>query len=140
MYISAVRKHLAIMPTLVIDAIISGNKTVETRFSKHKIVPFGFVSVGDLVYLKPPGEEVIGQFRVKKVFYFSGLEKQDIEHIFAEYGGRFLIGDDSFDKRYRKEKLESKFATLIFIKDPERFLTSPIRIQKSDKRGWVVID
>ena len=133
-------KHLAIFKGDGAEKILTGKKTIESRFSKNKIAPYGVVSAGDLVYMKLSGGAIIGQFRVKKVFYFSGLEKQDIEHIFAEYGGRFLIGDDSFDKRYRKEKLESKFATLIFIKDPERFLTSPIRIQKSDKRGWVVID
>lgn len=149
-------KHLAIMPTSVIDAILSGKKTIETRFSKHKLTPFGEVNPGDLVYMKPSGKDIIGCFRVKKVFYYSGLEKQDFERIFAEFGDKILSKDEVFDKRslkaspsaelsgsaykqFKKEKMDSKFGTLIFIQDAERFLVSPIKIEKSDKRGWMVI-
>lgn len=139
-YSFVMTKHLAIMPNIVIDAILSGKKTIESRFSKHKIVPFGVISVGDLVYLKPPGEDVVGQFRVNKVFYFAGLSKADFEAIFAQYGEKILSGDPAFDKQFRVAHQDCHYGSLIFIKDPERFLTSPIKIKKSDQRGWAVIE
>jgi ASC-1-like (ASCH) protein len=132
-------KHLAIMPEVVIEAILSGKKTIETRFSKHKVVPLGVVSVGDIVYLKPPGKEIVGSFRVKKVFNFEGLSKEDIQDIFEEYADRIFTGDDKFDAQFKKDKEDSIYGSLIFISEAERFLTSPVKIQKSDKRGWVVL-
>ena len=122
-----------------IEAILSGVKTVETRFSRNKIAPFGVVSVGDLVYMKPPGEDIVGQFRVKKVFYFEGLIEEDMNKIFADYGQQINVGDEEEDGKYYREKRESLVGTLIFIADSERFITSPIKVRKKDLRGWMVL-
>jgi len=134
------KKHLAIMNKATVEAILNGIKTIETRFSQHKIAPFGVVSVGDLVYLKPPGEEIIGQFRVKKVFYFEGLTDKDMEKIFQDYGSKISVGCKEEDEKYFSDKKSSTYGTLIFIGDSERFITSPIKVKKSDQRGWVVLD
>lgn len=122
------------------EAILSGKKTIETRFSKAKIAPFCAVSAGDIIYMKLPGEEIVGQCRVKKVFYFEGLTPKDIDKIFADYGKDISVDNKEEDERYQKEKSGSNFGTLIFISESERFITSPIRIKKSDMRGWVVLD
>lgn len=134
------RKHLAILHKSAIDAILSGTKLIETRFSKAKIVPFGAVSIGDLVYMKAPGEEIIGQFRVKKVFFFEGLDEKDVEKIFTDYGQQISVGSQAEDEDYFRQKRDSKYGTLIFIGESERFITSPIRFKKSDMRGWVVLE
>lgn len=134
------KKHLAIMNKQTIEAILGGIKTIETRFSKAKIAPFGVVGAGDLVYMKPPGGEIIGQFKVKKVILFDGVISSDIENIFKDFGKEISVGDIKEDKKYQKEKMDSKYATLIFISESERFITSPIRIKKSDMRGWVVLN
>ncbi len=121
------------------EAILSGKKTIETRFSRHKIAPFGQVCAGDVVYMKLPGEEVIGQFRVKKVFFYDGLEQTDVREIFEKFGGKISMGDKNEDRRYLQSKLDSRFGTLIFIADSERFITSPIKLQKHDQRGWILL-
>lgn len=123
----------------VIEAILGGKKTIETRFSKHRIAPFGLVSTGDLVFMKPPGEEIMGQFRVKKVFSFTGLCPEDIDKIFADFGVQIGVGDAALDEGYHQLKREASFGTLIFIGESERFITSPLKIKKSDMRGWVVL-
>lgn len=123
-----------------IEAILSGHKTIETRFSLHKIAPFGVISKGDLVYIKPPGEEVIGQFRVKKVFCFDGLTEDDMDDIFVKYGSQIGVGNEKENNNYQTAKKQSKYGTLIFIGDSERFITSPIKIKKSDQRGWMVLE
>ncbi len=128
------------MNKATIEAILNGKKTIETRFSLHKIAPFGVISKEDLIYMKPPGEEVIGQFRVKKVFSFDGLTEQDIDDIFMKYGNQIGIGQIEEDNKYHINKKQSKYGTLIFIGDSERFITSPIKIKKSDQRGWMVIN
>lgn len=134
------RKHLAIMNNLAIEAVLSGRKTIETRFSKHRISPFGEVRVGDLVYMKLPGGDIVGQFRVKKVINYEGLATSDLDEIFSKFGDQIAIGDQKEDEKYRLEKLGSSFGTLIFISESERFITSPLRVKKSDQRGWMVLD
>lgn len=134
------KRHLAIMDKPTIEAILQGKKTIETRFSKNKIVPFGVVSSGDLVFIKPPGGDVIGQFRVKKVFSFEGLTPEDVEKIFQDYGEKISMGDQEVDEKYFKEKKDSLFGTLIFISASERLITSPVTLKKRDMRGWVVLD
>lgn len=132
-------KHLAIMNKSTIEAILSGVKTIETRFSKHRIPPFGQVSSGDIVYMKLSGGEVMGEFRVKKVFSFEGLSKDDTREIFSKYGKKINVGNELEDKKYQEEKSDSFFGTLIFIAESERFITSPIKVKKSDMRGWMVL-
>lgn len=129
------KKHLAVMNKQTVEAILGGIKTIETRFSLHKIAPFGVISAGDLVYIKPPGEEIIGQFRVKKVFSFEGLDLSDLSYLRNLYGKEVVA-----EEEYWEKKKEAKYGTLIFIGDSERFITSPIKIKKSDQRGWVVLD
>lgn len=122
-----------------IEAILFGQKNIETRFSQRRIPPFGVIGRGDLVYMKPPGAEVVGQFRVKRVIFFDGLDKINIENIFKQYKDLFSVGNLEEDEKYQQDKINSKFASLIFIADSERFITSPIKVSKKDLRGWVVL-
>lgn len=136
-------KHLAIMSRAVIEAILSGQKTVETRFSLHRIPPFGAASMGDLVFMKPPGEDIIGQFRVKKVFYFEGLTRDDMDKIWQDYQKDLAWDHEEKNmgaKDYWQKKIDCKFGTLIFITQSERLITSPIKIKKKDQRGWVILE
>lgn len=128
-------KHLAIFKGGGAEKILKGEKSIESRFSKGKITPFKTVSRGDLVYIKPSGEDIIGQFRVKKVIFFDGLEPEDVQDIRKQYGEGLNV-----DAGYWKGKENCKYATLIFIGNSARFITSPIKIPKKDLRGWVVLD
>jgi predicted transcriptional regulator len=134
------KKHLAIMNKSAAEAVLSGLKTIETRFSQNRIPPFNTVSAGDLVYIKPPGEDIIGQFRVKKVIFYDNLEAGDLEKIRSEYGKEISMGDKELDQKYWQDKKTSRFGTLIFIAESERFITSPVKIKKSDMRGWLVLE
>ncbi len=128
-------KHLAIFSKGVGDLILSGKKSIESRFSKSKIAPFGAVSAGDLIYIKPSGEEIIGQFRVKKVIFYDGLNREDILKIKEEFGQQILA-----DETYWQSRLNCKYGTLIFIGDSSRFITAPFKYPKKDLRGWVVLN
>lgn len=129
------KKHLAIFKGRAGELILSGKKTVESRFSRIKNPPFGVISSGDLVYIKPSGKDIIGQFRVKKVFFYSGLEKEDLREIKKRYGRQSAV-----DKTYWTNKSDCNYGTLIFIGDSSRFITSPIKFPKKDLRGWVVLE
>ena len=103
-------KHLAIFKGDGAEKILTGKKTIESRFSKNKIAPYGVVSAGDLVYMKLSGGAIIGQFRVKKVIYYDDPERADYRYV-----------------------------SDLFIGDSSRFITSPIKPIKKDLRGWMVL-
>ncbi len=129
------KRHLAIFKGEAGEWILSGKKTIESRFSRVKNPPFGLISRGDLVYIKPSGKEIIGQFRVKKVIFYDGLSGEDLARIKKEYGRDLAV-----DKTYWSNRSYCRYATLIFIGDSSRFITSPIKIKKTDLRGWVVLE
>src|SRR3990167_10459631 len=129
------RKHLAIFKGDLAEKILSGEKTIESRFSKAKLSPFGVIGAGDLVYIKPTGKDIIGQFRVKKVYFFDGLETGDIKWI-KEAFGEGIAADEEFWRVHKG----AKYFSIIFIGPTTRFMTSPVKFEKRDLRGWVVID
>lgn len=124
-------KHLAIFKGEGADKILTGEKLVESRFASRRIAPYGVISCGDLVYIKPSGKDIIGQFKVKKVIFYDGL---DLDEIREKYGAQLAVEED-----YWKGKENSRYGTLIFIGTSSRFITSPIKIKKKDLRGWVVL-
>ncbi|MBI4038350.1 ASCH domain-containing protein [Candidatus Daviesbacteria bacterium] len=128
-------KHLAIFKGRGAELILSGAKTIEIRFSKRKDPPYGQISSGDLVFIKPSGEEIIGQFRVKKVIFFDNPGLSDLSNLREKYEKQLAQEGD-----FWKGKENAKYATLIFIGDSSRFITSPIKIPKKDLRGWVVLN
>ncbi len=134
------KKHLAIFSPEAVKQIFSGSKTIETRFSLKRIAPFGEVNVGDLVYIKPIGKEIAGQFLVKKVISVEGLGEEDLKIIWDSYGKEISFGDDKLDQLYFENKIKSNYGTIIFLTKVEQFLTSPIKIEKKDHRGWVVLE
>lgn len=135
------QRHLAIFTPKVITAILSGKKTIDSRFSKNKIAPFLHVTAGDLVYIKAPGEDIIGQFKVKKVLFFDNYQKADFDQLVMEYWSQIGWGDPKEEERFKKEKRDgSKYATLLWITEVEQFIVPPVRISKSDNRAWVVLN
>ena len=109
-YFSSMKRHLAICKGDSGEQILQGKKTADVRSSNRKLPPYGMLSSGDLVYIKPSGKDIIGQFKVKKVIFYD---------------------DPEAAARYKTE---------ISIGETQRFITAPIKIPKKDSRGWVVID
>lgn len=128
-------KHLAIFKGEGAEKILSGVKTIESRFAKGKIAPFGVISKGDLVYIKPSGGDLIGQFKVRKVIFYDNLDLSDLSYLKEKYGKEMAV-----DEGYWKGKEACRYGTLIFIGESARFITSPIKLKKKDQRGWVVLD
>lgn len=134
------KKHLAIFTPSVLDQILNGRKTIESRFSQKRMDPYGKIEVGDIVYCKPTGGEISAQFRVTKVIYIEGLTKNDLELIRKEYGEKISLGSKEIDDKFFKDKETANFGTLIFFDTLEKFIVSPVKIEKRDKRAWVVLE
>ena len=129
------QRHLAIFKGEGANLIIAGKKTIESRFSQRKDPLFTAISAGDLVYIKPSGKDIIGQFKVKKVIFYDGLGIGEIREIRERWGKELAV-----DQSYWRGKETAKYGTLIFIGQSARFITSPLRHPKKDLRGWVVLN
>lgn len=133
------KKHLTIFEKEVLTEMLENRKSIETRFSKHKIAPYQQIEAGDLVYIKPAGGEIIAQFYVKKVIFFENLDAEDWEYIKKIYGPKLSLGNPQKDEEFFKSKSDSRYGTLLFIDRLETLIASPI-IPKKDRRGWLVLD
>ena len=127
-------KHLAIFHSWAIDDTLSGKKQVEARFSKIKIAPFGKVSRGDTVFMKPPGEPIAGEFLVDRVFYFDHPKEEEIKELKNKYKAKMALPN-----HFWSGKDEINYVTLMFVGARQKFLTPPRVIKKRDLRGWVVL-
>ncbi|MCX6812095.1 MAG: hypothetical protein NTW79_00515 [Candidatus Berkelbacteria bacterium] len=128
------RKHLAIFIGPAIEKILVGEKAVDGRFSRSRVLPFCAVAKNDIIYLKESAGDIVGQVVVDNVLYYENLNPKSIKILRREYG-ESLKTDDKF----WQAKSKSRFATLVFLKKPERFLT-PMKFKKKDRRPWLVID
>jgi len=127
-------KHLAIFDKQGAEAIFSGQRKIEGRFSRIKLPPFGQIAKDDWVLVKKRGEKIVGHFTVSRVIFFDHPSKEDLEWMRKKYGKEMAMETNFWRKR---EKIN--FATLIFIDSVGKFLVAPT-FPKKDLRSWVVLE
>ena len=126
-------RHLAILRQPFLDMILSGEKTIESRWSMHKIAPYNKLSIGDEILLKETSKDVIANAKVKDFKYFE-LTPQLADEIKQKYGKE--IGVYKFEnwENYRNKK----YCTLIWLENVER--VKPFKVKRSNGAGWIVIN
>ena len=67
--------HVAIMKKQwgLTEKVLTGEKTVESRWYKTKHTPWDKIKAGDSLYFKDSGEPVIVKAKVAKVLQFANL-------------------------------------------------------------------
>lgn len=128
------RKHLAIFVGNAIEDILSGKKTMESRFSLGKIIPYEEVVKDDIILLKKSAGDIIGQAVVDNVLYYDNLKPQSVAILRKEYSAELCVSEEFWQR-----KAKSKYATLIFLKKPKRFVI-PLKFHKKDRRPWLIIE
>lgn len=80
--------HVAIMKKSwhLLPEILSGEKTIESRWYKNKSAPWGKVKAGDTVYFKDAGEPVTAKAVVAKVLALADLTPTRVKELLAHYG------------------------------------------------------
>jgi len=128
------KKHIAIFIGNAIEKILSNEKTMESRFSLNKIIPYGEVAKDDIILLKKSAGDILGQAIVDNVLYYDNLKPESVALLRKEYSSELKVGD-----LFWQNKAKSKYATLIFLKKAERFI-APIKYKKRDRRPWIVTE
>lgn len=130
--------HLAILSKKrrLLNKILSGEKTIESRWYKFKKPPFGTISIGDIIYFKESGCPVSAKARVKNVLTYNNLTPDGIVEIIKEYGSQIGI-----DLNFVEEVKDKRFCVLIFLENPQKI--EPFEINKKGyglMSAWITID
>jgi len=124
--------HLAILKKGPLDAILSGKKVVESRFTRTRRVPFGQISREDKIFLKLSSSAVCGRCVVDGIEQFEDLSPQKINKLKSKYN-HLILGDE----QYWQSKRDSRYGVLVWLKDVRAI--KPVLIDKNDWRAWVML-
>ncbi len=128
--------HIAILAKNWLDKIISGEKTIESRWYKNKRTPYENISEGDAVYCKEVGKPVTVKCAVGKVLFFDTLNEEKMTDILEKYGRRIGLTVSDVDNLVGK-----KYCTLIFLKAIEEI--EPFAINKTGfglMSAWISVE
>lgn len=80
--------HVAIMKKSwkLIPKVLSGEKTIESRWYQTRRAPWNTVKEGDTIYFKNGGEPVIAKAQVSSVLQFEINSASDCKKIVEKYG------------------------------------------------------
>ena len=124
--------HLVILKRPYLRAVLSGRKSIESRFMKTRCVPYEKVSAGDRLFFKESGGKVCATGMAGKVMNFKNLTGQRTMQLKRKLNRR-ILGDDL----YWEQKADCRWGVLVWLKEVKAI--EPIRINKKDWRGWVVL-
>ena len=121
--------HLAIMNPKwhLIEKILAGEKTIESRWYAHKIAPWNKITVGDTVYFKNSGKMVTAKATVQKFIQQELTSRNTAEELVRTYAEQICFNSESLINLSWLEK--KRYAMLIFISNPE--LVTPFAINKT---------
>lgn len=131
------RKHIVILAKKcfgiksIYNMVISGQKTIESRWSMHKIAPYHKVNIGDVLLLKEMGSPITAKAIVSDVKFYE-LTPEIVDELRIKYGKQ--IGTD------KKENWENiyykKYGTLIWLKNVEEIAT--LQVPRSNGSAWII--
>ena len=124
--------HLVIFKKSYLDAILTGRKTVESRFYQTNQKHLSQINPGDKLFLKASSGPVTAEATVADVKFYDNLNPALIEQIKAKHNKQ-ILGDDP----YWKQKSNARFGILCRLKDVRPI--TPRFIRKFDWRAWVVL-
>ncbi len=108
--------------------ILSGEKTIESRWYRTKRTPWGQVKPGDTIYFKNSGAPVTVQAQVRKVLQYQELTPRKILTILRRFGRDNGIGPKEIPLFYKLFK-NKRYCLLIFLENPRQI--TPFKIKKS---------
>jgi ASC-1-like (ASCH) protein len=127
-----VNYHLVILKKPYLDLILTGRKTVESRFTKTKCAPFGQISAGDKLFLKESSGPVCALATVSEVRSFDNLCPHQISRLKQQYN-HLISGSDA----YWRSKADCRFGLLVWLENVRAI--EPVQINKKDWRAWVIL-
>ncbi len=135
-------QHIAILSKKrkLLDKIISGEKTIESRWYKSKTAPWNRIKSGEVVYFKDSGDPVKVKAEVDKVLFFEDLDLEKVKEIVNDYGDKIALSKNK-DDQFWKYLNNRKYCILIFLKNVHEI--EPFNINKKGfglMSAWICIE
>lgn len=123
-------EHIAIMKKSwgLIPKILTGQKTIESRWYKNKYAPWDKIKKGETVYFKDSGSPVTVKAEVAKVIQFADLTPDKVQEILNLYAQSDGLGIDDIPKYFEMFK-DKRYCLLIFLKNPVK--VKPFEVDKT---------
>lgn len=131
--------HIAIMRKAwkLIPKILSGEKTIESRWYLTRRAPWGKVKRGDVVFFRNGGEPVTAKAAVSEALHFEIRSLADAKRLARKYGKAICL----VNRDPASWKPLPKYCILLRLRDPR-----PVRPFRVDKTGfgsataWMCVD
>ena len=127
-----IRHHLAVVRKQYLAMIVSGQKRIECRILRRRLLPIGAVDVGDRIWFKQRCGPILATARAARVRWQTVHDRRQFESIRRRYGGQ--IGAEP---GFWPTEDGVWHVGLIWLKDVEA--CTPIWIEKNDRRAWVLL-
>jgi ASC-1-like (ASCH) protein len=124
--------HLAILYRSYVDAILSGEKTIECRLSRMGNIPQALVQPGDLIWLKERCGPVRAVAAARVVRRFEHLTPDRVDWLRRRFNAG-IAGPASFWYQHRSARV----GVLIWLDNICPL--EPFWVSKSDRRAWGVL-
>ncbi len=133
--------HVAIMNKSwkLIPKILSGEKTIESRWYQTRRAPWNAISIGDTIYFKDSGSSVTASAEVTNVLQCEHYSQKELKGIIKKYGGNggICFANPAKALTWTQSK---QYAILVFLKNPKSI--KPFSINKKgfgNACAWITV-
>ncbi len=134
-HVAIMRKSWGLLPK-----ILTGEKTIESRWYKNKYAPWNNIFKGDIVYFKDSGEPITIKAKVRSVLQFSNLTADKIRKLLNKYGKPDGI-EASKVNHYIQMFKDKNYCLLIFLGNPQKIASFNInKTGYGAMAAWITLD
>jgi len=137
------RIHIAIMRKSwgLTDKILTGEKTVESRWYKNRSRPWGEIAGGDIIYFKDSGGPVRARAIVNRVLQFSNLTPKKTREILSKHAHQDLGLEKNISQEIKNYFKNKRYCILVFFSQVQK--VKPFNINKAGfgtQTAWLIVD
>ncbi|MEO5646474.1 MAG: hypothetical protein ABIQ91_03280 [Candidatus Paceibacterota bacterium] len=123
----------------MIPKILSGQKTIESRWYQTKRAPWDQIKKGDTVFFKDSGKKVTIRGQASTVLQFEIKDHEQAQAILDKYGKQIGFTEDQLN--IKKWGQTPKYCILIFLEKVQK-IEEPFMINKKGfgaPAAWLVV-
>ena len=121
----------------LIDEILLGIKTIESRWYKNKVAPWNRINKNDVIFFKDSGGFVRAKANVSEVIQFENLNEEKFYYIVKKYGNEINLRAREYVEYYKSKN----YCILLRLVNPKKI--EPFEINKKgygSASAWICID
>lgn len=140
-HIAILRKAKITKDDNLLEDILAGTKTIESRWYVNKISPWNKIRAGDVIYFKETGCPVTAVAETDRVLQYADLNPKIVRDIIRNYGKQIVprIKENAF-LSWAKNETGKRYCILIFLKNVKKI--APFNINKTGfgiSSAWLVV-